>query len=188
VKRDADISTCGRFRYTLSRTWAAGPRVCYIGHNPSTADADMEDPTTRAWAHFARINGYGGFVAVNLYPFRSSDPKACREWADFENNGPDWYARDVLLANIDRVAQVAKNSAIVVASWGALAQDEILVDKVLEEIRTGYPPYPEIYCLGMTASGAPKHPLARGRHRIPRDQKFIPWARAAAGEEKEGRG
>ncbi len=175
MKCSAQISKCGRFRWTLHRQWAEGPKVCYIGHNPSTADGSIEDPTTRAWAHFARSNGYGGYLAVNLYPFRSSDPKACRDWAEFESNGPDWHARDVMMENIDLVASVAKQCAIVVASWGAIAQDEAMVDRIIEEIQTGEVPYPSIYCLGTTASGAPKHPLARGKHRIPRDQRFQLW-------------
>lgn len=182
MKGSAVISKCGNFRWKLTREWAEGPKVCYIGHNPSTADATTEDPTTRAWAHFAKANGYGGYIAVNLYPYRTSDPALCRRWADFENNGPDWYARDAMMENIELVGAVAKQSGIVVASWGAIAQDETMVDKIIEEIQSGDAPYPDIYCLGMTANGAPKHPLARGRHRIPRDQKFIPWAPEITGE------
>lgn len=181
MKRSARLSKCGKFRFTLSRQWAVGPMVCYIGHNPSTADHEKEDPTTRAWAHFARVNGYGGYTAVNLYPFRSSDPAGCRRWADFENNGPDWYARDILMENISLVADVAKASAAVVACWGALAKDEFLVDKIVEEIQSGVDPYPDILCLGTTASGAPKHPLARGKHRIPSGQPFSVW-RPSGGE------
>ena len=30
-------------------------------------------------------------------------------------------------------------------------------------------------CLGTTLSGAPKHPLARGQHRIPDDQEPMQW-------------
>lgn len=178
MKRGAILSKCGRFRYTLTREWGPGPRVCYIGHNPSKADGTTEDPTTLAWAHFARVNGFGGFVAVNQYPFRSADPKACRAWANFEHNGPDWYARDVLIDNRDLVAKQAKASGVVVACWGALARDEVWTDSIIEAIQSDDPPYPDIYCLGLTINGAPKHPMARGRHRIPLDQKFILWRKS----------
>lgn len=30
-------------------------------------------------------------------------------------------------------------------------------------------------CLGTTGSGAPKHPLARGKHRIPADFAPVAW-------------
>jgi len=32
-----------------------------------------------------------------------------------------------------------------------------------------------LVCLGTTQSGAPKHPMARGGHRISRDQQPIEW-------------
>ncbi len=187
VRRSASLSKCGNFRWTLTREWDSSlPKACYIGHNPSKADAAIEDPTTMAWAWFARVNGYGGYVAVNIYPFRSSDPKECRRWADFENNGPDWYARDVMMENIELVATVAKQSGIVVASWGAIARDEGMVDKIIEEIQSGDAPYPAIYCLGLTKDGAPKHPMARGRHRIHRDQRFAVWLDSAGNPQATG--
>ncbi|UFW79976.1 DUF1643 domain-containing protein [Rhizobium sp. SU303] len=37
-------------------------------------------------------------------------------------------------------------------------------------------------CLGLTKDGYPKHPMARGAHRIPRDQQPILWKSAQAGE------
>ena len=33
-----------------------------------------------------------------------------------------------------------------------------------------------LHHLGTTDSGAPKHPLARGKHRIPADQAPIDWS------------
>lgn len=167
-------------RVTLHRRWDDGPTVCYIGHNPSTAGHEVDDPTSRAWVHHARHNGFGGYVAVNLYPFRSPNPAECRRWADWENNGPDWYARDDLHRNVARVAEVAKEADRVVACWGNLPRDPMWVDHIIEAIQTGVAPWPDIYCLGTTNSGAPKHPMARGKHRIARDQEFVIWRRADA--------
>jgi hypothetical protein len=76
------------------------------------------------------------------------------------------------------VAQEAKKADRVVACWGAIALDDLWVDAIVEEIQAGPEPYPDIYCLGTTSSGAPKHPLARGRHRVPRDQQFALWRAA----------
>src|SRR3546814_15011461 len=84
---------------TLFRSWRAGPHICFIGVNPSTASHLKDDPTAWRWVHFADSWGYGGYVTVNLYPFCSSSPKECRRWADWESNGPDWRARDTILHN-----------------------------------------------------------------------------------------
>ena len=177
--RGATYSKCNALRFTLTREWGDGPTVCYIGHNPSTAGHEKDDPTSQAWVKFADFNGYGRYVAVNMYPYRSADPKECRRWADWDKNGPDYYARDAIHQNMEVVAREAKKAAIVVASWGALAEDADYAEMVIEEIQGGEAPWPDIYCLGKTNSGAPKHPLARGKHRIPAHTKFQVWRASA---------
>jgi hypothetical protein len=170
----------GIYRLILTREWGPGPSACFIGHNPSTATHEAEDPTTLAWAHFARENGFGRYVAVNLYPFRSSDPAACRAWVADWDKRQAWDVRDALMMNESVVVAEAKKADRVVACWGALAQDWNWVEHVVEAIQSGEAPYPDIFCLGLTASGAPKHPLARGHHRIPRNQTFVVWRREYA--------
>lgn len=179
MNRGAVYSADHTLRFTLTREWAEGPRACYIGHNPSTAGHELDDPTSLAWVHFAKAQGFGGYTAVNLYPFRSPDPKACHRWAQYEKNGPDWEARDALMKNVSVVLDVAKRADIVVAAWGALAIDDSWVENVIEEIQSGIAPYPDIYCLGRTLAGDPKHVMARGKHRIPRDQRFEVWRKAS---------
>lgn len=177
IKRSALVSDCGQYRWTLTRTWRAGPHVCFIGVNPSTADHRTDDPTVRRWTHFASAWGYGGFVAVNLYPFRSPNVAACRKWADWENNGPDWYARDRIIDNLDIVAEEAQRAALVVACWGATAWNDMWIDHAVERIQ-GTEPFPAIHCFGKTAGGAPIHPMARGVHRVPDDAKPVVWKAA----------
>lgn len=174
-----DATGCSAYRWTLTRKWGDGPMVCYIGHNPSTAGKDVEDPTTLAWQALARANGFYGYVAVNLYPFRSPDPKVARRLAQYEKNGPDWSARDALMHNEEVVVREAKLASCVVACWGAIAEDSMWIDHIIEAITTGVEPYPDIFCLGRTLAGDPKHPMARGKHRIPRDSKFQLWRKAA---------
>jgi hypothetical protein len=169
----------GANRHTLTRRWGDGPHVCFIGCNPSTADHRQDDPTCRWWIKWSRRFGFGGFVAVNLYPFCSSSPAKCRAMADWQENGPDWYARDAINANLDVVVREAKAAHRVVACWGAIAWDDAWIDHVVESIQTGEEPWPDIYCFGKTSLGAPKHPMARGVHRIPPDQPLLMWSAAA---------
>lgn len=179
IRRSATLSVDGRLRWTLTRSWGDGPAVCFIGVNPSAADHTKDDPTVRRWTHFAAAWGYRRFVAVNLYPFRTPSVAECRRLADWERNGPDWYARDDIDQNLDIVVREAKAAALTVACWGGSAWDEMWVEHVVEHIETGEAPWPALHCFGRTESGAPKHPMARGLHRIPDDQQPLVWRPAA---------
>lgn len=55
--------------------------------NPSTADAGKDNPTIRKCIGFATRRGHGGFVVVNLYALRESNP-------DSMLNNPDRVGRD----------------------------------------------------------------------------------------------
>ncbi|WP_407528371.1 DUF1643 domain-containing protein [Methylobacterium oryzisoli] len=175
IKRSATLSRCGTYRYTLTRTWGEGGHVCFIGLNPSTADHRVDDPTVRRWIHFARAWGYGGFTAVNLYPFRSSCSTDCRTWSRWQENGPDYCARDQLWANESHVVREAKAAALVVACWGAGTWDPEYVDHVCEQVQEGEAPWPDLMCFARSADGSPFHPMARGRHRVPDWVRPVVW-------------
>jgi len=129
--------------------------------------------------NWAQISGYGRLTAVNLYPFISSSPAECRKIADWQSNGPDWYARDAIQDNLDVVVREAKAADRVVACWGAIAWDGDWIDHVIEAIQSGEEPWPDIYCFGKTQGGAPMHPLARGKHRLAPDVSLKIWQAAA---------
>jgi hypothetical protein len=77
--------------------------------------------------------------------------------------------------NLSALVAAAKAADQVFVCWGAIAWDQDWIEHVVEEIQTGEAPWPDLWCWGKTGSGAPKHPLARGLHRIPADQKPILW-------------
>lgn len=185
MKRGATYGLDGMLRWTLTRDWGtSGKRACFLGHNPSTAGHEIEDPTTLTWNTFAKAWGCDGYTAVNLYPYRSPDPAVAREWAAWDRTQA-WDVRDILMENVNIVVREAKRADIFVACYGAIALDDGWNQHVLEEIQNGESPYPAIYIFGLTGNGSPKHPMARGKHRVPRDQQPILWR--ASSSAREGR-
>lgn len=169
----------GAERIELGRRWGSGPTACMIGCNPSIADAFQDDPTCRWWIRWCDLFGFAGFTAVNLYPFCTPSPAKCRRIVTAADEGQDWGARDrIHMTNLPAVVAAAKAADQVFVCWGAIAWDQSWIDHVVEEIQTGPAPYPALWCWGLTADGAPKHPMARGKHRIPPDQKPILWRAA----------
>lgn len=81
-------------------------------------------------------------------------------------------------ANIEAVARMAKAADQVFVCFGAIAWDDVYIEEVLEAITSGPAPWPDLWCWGTNADGSPKHPMARGAHRIPADQKPIIWRKA----------
>jgi hypothetical protein len=164
----------GGNRIALTRSWAPGPRAYVIGCNPSDADAEKDDPTCRWWINWFRLFGFGGFTAGNLWPFCTSSPDKCREIVQRANDGLDWAARDAIqFTNLPAVVAGAKAADQVFVCWGSIARDDVWIEHVVEEIQSGIAPYPDLWCWGKTQSGAPTHPMARGKHRIATDQKPI---------------
>ena len=110
-----------------------------------------------------------------LYPLITADPAECRRWAAWDKNGPDYYARDRLQENLGHLGKLLAKASMVVACWGDIARNHDHIEWVLEEIACARPGQIPIYCLGTTKSGAPKHPMARGKHRVPDDQRPVLW-------------
>src|ERR1700731_2978902 len=108
LERDAVISDCGRSRYLLRRTWDHDkPRALFVMLNPSTADAEVDDPTIRSCMRLAKQMGHGSFEVVNLFAWRATDPRELHTASD--PVGPE----------NDRVIEAAVNRCdIVICAWG----------------------------------------------------------------------
>lgn len=67
------------YRYYLSRpfdTHATQASLCqFIMLNPSTADADVDDPTLTRCVDYARLWGHTGVIITNLFALRATDPR-----------------------------------------------------------------------------------------------------------------
>ncbi|MDA1092456.1 MAG: DUF1643 domain-containing protein [Acidobacteria bacterium] len=153
------------YRYLLGRVWdKRRPLMVWIMLNPSTADHEVDDRTIQACMEFSRLNGCGGITVVNLFAFRSPHPKVL--FATEENPfGPenDTYLKRAL-------GEAARHRHVVVAGWGTKGGyrgREAEVQKLATASGVA------LMCFGRTVGGHPKHPLARGRHRIPWDAPLI---------------
>ena len=148
VAKSAVISDDGLYRYLLTRTWgdAAGPLVVWIMLNPSTADADVDDPTIRRCIRFSRERGFARLSVVNLFALRATNPKALMSAKD--PVGPE---------NYDYVRGAVQMASLVVAAWGAGLAATGYYPPV-DDWRAENAEYSPV-CLGRTKDGHPRHPL-----------------------------
>ncbi|WP_432147920.1 DUF1643 domain-containing protein [Streptomyces sp. bgisy029] len=146
--RTAEISDCGRYRYRLTREWDdARPPATFVMLNPSTADADEDDPTVRRCLDFARRWGCGSLVVVNLYAWRATNPSDLPA-VESLRTGPDndgWLSQ----ASLDALDA----DAPLVAAWGTRATPQRVAD-----VRS-LPGMGRLSALAVTRSGHPGHPL-----------------------------
>ena len=143
VGSGAEFSSCGRYRYTLWRTWDAGaPPVMFVMLNPSTADAAQNDPTIRRCIGFARDWGYGGVRVGNLFAWRTPYPRALR-------SAPEPVGRD----NDGALRELADGAALVIAAWGVHGAWRGRA----QAFRQAFPR--PLHALCITKSGEPAHPL-----------------------------
>lgn len=146
VEHSAALSHCGTYRYELRRVWNPDEALCgWVMLNPSTADADIDDPTIRRCVGFAKGWGLGGIVVVNLFALRATDP--CELSRHTDPCGPE---------NENYWRAVADESALTVCAWGAHRMAASVAPRLLVALRVGRT---EVRCLGTTKSGAPRHPL-----------------------------
>ena len=183
LDRGAVFDETAAYRYLLTRRWERDGRcVTFVMLNPSTADAFEEDPTIRRCIGFAQRLGFNALQIVNIFAFRSTDPKKLREVDDPVGPDNDRYIREACFRG---------NS--VICAWGAYAH---LAGRDLEAWKQIRLEWPHVYCLGRTKAGHPKHPLylkattELERFRPPGSGRpLLPTARAGGLElaEKQGK-
>jgi hypothetical protein len=180
----AEFSPCGRYRFRLWRDIrtpleAAEQRgfapcrkprlVAWCMLNPSTADERVLDPTLRRCEGFTRAWGYDGFVIVNLFAWRATDPRELRDAVKCPAPIGD--------GNGGAIDDAASRCELVVCGWGAFpAGGEFWESLGGRTVRNGALAriwdWSTPHHLGLTKGGHPRHPLyLRG------DVKPQPWGR-----------
>ena len=130
------------YRYSLTRMWnIAKPFVVFVGLNPSTADENVDDSTIRRCLRYAGDWGYGGLVMVNIFGYRSTDPKKLKQVKDPVGAENDFHIR-----------LNSKLAELTIAAWGCYGR---LFNRGAEV----WPQLTNPHCLALTADGSPRHPL-----------------------------
>lgn len=152
IARGAGISSDGVYRWWLTRCWrVAGPWVHFLMLNPSTADADMDDPTIRRVMGFARDWGFSGVVVTNLFALRATDPTVL--WNTGIEHG---HAHIVGELNDTAILGAAGAASYTVCAWGSDRNARIRAREVLVKLDgLGV----DLRALRVAKSGAPWHPL-----------------------------
>ena len=155
INKTANFSSCRIYRYSLSRIWDKQKKfVLFIGLNPSTADEEMDDPTIRRCSGYAQKWGYGGFMMVNLFAYRTTLPSNLKKVKYPVGSENDKY-----------IVKLSKKADITVAAWGNNGNLYRRDKQVLSLV-------PNLMCLKVNKSGQPAHPLY-----LKKDLKLIKFTR-----------
>lgn len=189
--REPDGMLCGamfdkeeRCRFALTRVWdgdLSKKTALFVMLNPSTADEKVDDPTIRRCVGFARREGCGGLMVVNLSAWRATKPSEMLAQVAAGNDQQDkntaviqWAWSRLLHWDSDRVLDQLTGDAAgdspVIMAWGATSND--LLDKRKRMILRRFWVERRVKCLGQTSKGEPRHPLM-----VRADQPLEPYTR-----------
>jgi len=108
MKKSATFSKCKKYRYELWRIWGKNrPFVLFVCLNPSIADHKIDSRTSKRCIRFAQDWGYEALCMVNLFAFRSQNPKNLLTAIDpIGQDNDNW------------IIKLSSEADLVVAAWG----------------------------------------------------------------------
>lgn len=162
----------GRCRLLLERgsdrpeARTAGWLLC----NPSTADAERDDPTVRRMRHFSDRARCSRILVGNVWGLRETYPADL--WAALRAGA---YTEAMRSANLDALAAIGAQCDVLFMAFGAEPgrKHPQAVREAIDAIWNAERPVP--LCLGTTDDGLPLHPLARGKHAVRNDAPLVEW-------------
>lgn len=146
-------------RFVLGK--AGDKELLAIGLNPSTANEDKLDPTSRNIQTIASNNGCDGWWLVNLYPKRTSKPK----------NLPKKINKVLAKQNLEFIKELLNSDSYsiskVLCCWGNHIEDHKYLQYQAEKIislvnESGH----KNQCIGLTELGNPFHPAPMAVNRF----------------------
>lgn len=148
MNRGAKFSKDLKHRLVLWRIWNRSKGiVLYVGVNPSTADAKVDDATIRRLNHFTRQEGYGGFYIINLYTRITPHYEQLKSFKKINSSVSNYY-----------IEKYARKSNLVCLMYGRRGHDTARYEEVLALLDLTCNSKP-IMCFGYNANGTPVHPL-----------------------------
>jgi hypothetical protein len=145
IEYGAVFDVSARYRYSLWRIWCAyHPRIVFVLLNPSTADGERSDPTIRRCIGFAQTWKFGSVEVVNLFAYRATDARELLKIDDPVGEENNYF-----------LMQAVERCSTVVVGWGTrgtlLGRDNQVMSLLAGR--------KDVYCLGITKDGQPRHPL-----------------------------
>ena len=146
MRKSAIISDCEKYRYELRRIWdSSRALVLFICLNPSTADHELEDRTSKVCVNYARRWGYGSLVIANLFAFRSTD--ISKLYLVNDPIGPE---------NDMHLTRLCNEAGEIICAWGNDGGYKDRDVKIMSYLKN-----PK--CLVKLKSGRPGHPLYKSK-------------------------
>lgn len=149
ILRDAKISDCGNYRYSLSRIWdTEKPKVLFVMVNPSNANALEDDATIRRCMGYAKSWDYGGLFVTNLFAYINKDPKTLVNAEDPVGSENHKYIKKYI-NKVDKVICAWGNRAVLKKLGCKKIEDELKMLKYFGD---------KLHYLELAVDGTPKHP------------------------------
>jgi hypothetical protein len=126
--------------------------VMFVGMNPSTAEANVNDPTVCWECNRTREWGLSAYVKTNVMDYRSTDPKMLlRLTVDPCSAG-----------NLETIRMLAALAFRTVVTFGSLPKPlRPYGEHVVRQLRRDGI---QLWCIGTTADGSPRHPRGVSRN------------------------
>lgn len=144
--REAVYSQCEAYRYGLTVSWdTSRPKLAFVMLNPSKATELANDPTIERCERRAKHLGYGAMRIANVFALRETSPQALKQALEPEGDGNEAHVLDA-----------AAWADAVLAAWGVHGAHRGFgprYEAALKQTKT------ELFHLGLTKEGHPRHPL-----------------------------
>lgn len=169
TRKAANFSLCGKYRYTLERSWSRDlftndGRHCTFGLlNPSDAGESNDDPTTIRCVNFAAYWKFSKMTICNMLPFVATDPKDLKKWLEGDSKEVEYF----LYENRDWLYKTFVETDLIVCGWGSNKIPQLAKRMFGNALgKAGM----TTMCLKINKDGNPAHPLY-----LPRDLEPIPF-------------